>query len=567
MKKILVTLTLFLAVQLLNAQTFNWQNTIRHVNVGLGTTCTAVAIDSKGNTVMLYDISSDNLARYIAINKYNKQGVLIGSISHARIETNFYDAGKRLLIDSADDIYVQSTEDNYNNSGNRASSIIKYNKNLNFLWQHVVYDGGIPYYYSYPLDMKTDAQFNLYLLSRECDTTSNWKEHFKIQKYSKDGVLLFDLNIAHLTCGLTINRFNAMAVDTSGNMYLHGSAQDQNGIYCAVTAKYSPSGAKVWYRKFIVPYSSSVGGGNYASHCTVDAQGNVIVAGYYGFPSPNYFTNSYLIKYAPSGARLFKKDDIINSINAYTDALQTDTASNIYHVIRIGYGGNAHYSFMIMKYNATGKLVASCPLIYDELTDFKVSEGGSVFALGGFHNSYSGIGIESPTLVKFSSQLKFEWIYTYYTSLTNQNELSDIPKCLAINRDNGEVAAAGEYYSSFTDGNPDEYGLTTLNLKNENMARPVNNGADEFCDDKLADKNALTTSLILSPNPTTDFITVTKNDIEHIEIYNSNGQQVKAIAANKQSNTNCDVSSLPAGVYMVDVTAADGKSSATFVKK
>lgn len=567
MKKLLVTLTLFLLVQLLNAQTFNWQNTMRHVSVGLGTTCTAVAIDSKGNTIILYDISSDNLSRYIAINKYNKQGVLIGSISHLRNETNFYDTGKRLLVDSADDIYVQSTEDNYNNSGNRASSIIKYSKNLNFLWQHVVYDGGIPYYYSYPLDMKTDEQFNLYLLSRESDTISNWKEHFKIQKYSKDGVLLFDINIAHLTCNITINRFNAMAVDASGNLYLHGSGQDQNGQYCAVTAKYSPAGAKVWYRKFIVPYSSSVGGGNYASHCTVDAQGNILVAGYYGFPSPNPFTNSYLIKYSPGGARLFKKDDIINGINAYTDALQTDSASNIYQVIRIGYGGNAHYSFMILKYNATGKLVVSCPLIFDELTDFKVSEGGSVFALGGFHNSFLGYGIESPNIVKFSSQLKFEWIYSYYTSFANQNQSSDIPKSLAINRDNGEVAVAGEYYSSFTDGSPDEYGFTILNLKNENMARLAYNGADEFCDDKLADKKASATNLILSPNPTTDHIIVNKNEIEHIEIYNSNGQIVKTINANKQSNTNCDVSMLPTGIYMLDVTAVDGKSSAPFVKK
>jgi aminopeptidase N len=72
----------------------------------------------------------------------------------------------------------------------------------------------------------------------------------------------------------------------------------------------------------------------------------------------------------------------------------------------------------------------------------------------------------------------------------------------------------------------------------------------------------LETMLLISPNPTTDFINIelenTIETIDYIEVYNSVGQKVKGWEIDKLKRVEVNVSSLSSGVYIVHISTSLG---------
>jgi len=72
----------------------------------------------------------------------------------------------------------------------------------------------------------------------------------------------------------------------------------------------------------------------------------------------------------------------------------------------------------------------------------------------------------------------------------------------------------------------------------------------------------LETMLLISPNPTTDFINIelenTIETIDYIEVYNSVGQKVKGWEIDKLKRIEVNVSSLSSGVYIVHISTSLG---------
>lgn len=564
MKKLLNLLVCSLSAIMLNAQTLNWQITEHHIAKGAENKCGGVAIDSKGNTIMAYNISINDTVSYIAINKYNKSGLAIGTVYHARNESTFLDNVNKLIVDNNNNIYIQGTLTNYNGLG-YVSVIMKYNENLVFQWERVIEKYGIPYFYSYPVDMEIDTSGNVYSLCYARDTIYNLiNGRYKVVKYAASGTKLYETNIQNIGSHIRPTYILDLATDYLGNAIVYGTSVDTtNAQPYAITIKYSPTGLQTWAKKYFIPVSTSINGG-YANHCITDAQGNIYISGYAGFASPNSRTNAYLIKYSPAGIKLWGKTEAEYSAANTSQALVCDSAANIYHVIQISCMNNT--SYMIKKYNTAGKLLSACPLIFEKLIDFKVSPGGNAYALGGFVNRYTNYGISDPEIVKFNTALQFEYVTSYYSNVYANTYLEDLPAAIALNRKNGEVAVAGEYYADSTGGNTN--GFTIVNYKNEVMARPASFGSDEYCTDA---KNMLNdmpaTDLVISPNPATDFIVVDKKESSLIEIYNADGQLVKSVQPKNNFDMQFDVSQLQAGVYMVRATTADGYTTGKFVKQ
>ena len=79
-------------------------------------------------------------------------------------------------------------------------------------------------------------------------------------------------------------------------------------------------------------------------------------------------------------------------------------------------------------------------------------------------------------------------------------------------------------------------------------------------------ENESTLFATLHPNPTTGQVTITGKDLKQAEVFNTLGQHV-ATAKGEGERMTVDISALPAGVYMVNVTDKDGRKCVRKVVK
>ena len=68
------------------------------------------------------------------------------------------------------------------------------------------------------------------------------------------------------------------------------------------------------------------------------------------------------------------------------------------------------------------------------------------------------------------------------------------------------------------------------------------------------------------PNPTTGLVTITGKDIKQAEVFNALRQHV-ATAKGEGEQMKVDISTLPAGVYIVNITDKDGRKCVKTVVK
>ena len=73
-----------------------------------------------------------------------------------------------------------------------------------------------------------------------------------------------------------------------------------------------------------------------------------------------------------------------------------------------------------------------------------------------------------------------------------------------------------------------------------------------------------TSKLTLYPNPATNQIFISGQDIERVDIYNLLGILVKTVDKNTQT---IDVSNLPTGNYIVKMTNGEGTVTKKIIKK
>jgi uncharacterized delta-60 repeat protein len=148
---------------------------------------------------------------------------------------------------------------------------VKYDPNGNLIWaEPPVYDGP-DHLGDYPMAIKTDAQGNVYVLGRsQGKTTGN---DFVTIKYSPDGSQLWAVRYngpasdAELPYGL--------AVDGSGNVYVTGSSIGDRSFEDYVTIRYDTNGNQLWVARFDSNYSEN----DAAQAIALDSSGNVYVTG------------------------------------------------------------------------------------------------------------------------------------------------------------------------------------------------------------------------------------------------------------------------------------------------
>jgi hypothetical protein len=178
---------------------------------------------------------------------------------------------------------------------------------------------------------------------------------------------------------------NAIAVDSSGNVYITGQTVITSATQWVV-AKYDSSGTLQWQKYFKGTYYPNSG-----QAVSVDASGNVFFCGY----SSPYNLALSLIKYDSSGTLQWKIDlgGTSNSQSGY--GMTLDSSGNIYVC-----GSTTSSSMLLAKYNTSGTLQwqtanDGCR----EAWGIAVASNGEIYTVGDKYASF----VHNPVISRFTS--------------------------------------------------------------------------------------------------------------------------------------------------------------------
>jgi uncharacterized delta-60 repeat protein len=145
------------------------------------------------------------------------------------------------------------------------------------------------------------------------------------------------------------DRAHAIAVDSSGNVYVTGESYGGSGTAGDyATIKYYPNGDTAWVRR----YNASGNSGDGAFAIAVDCSGNVYVTGLSGGSGTTY--DYATIKYYPTGDTAWVRR--YNGPGNSTDqanAIAVDGSGNVY-VTGFSAGSGTTYDYATLKYHPTG---------------------------------------------------------------------------------------------------------------------------------------------------------------------------------------------------------------------
>ena len=230
------------------------------------------------------------------------------------------------------------------------------------------------------------------------------------------------------------DRATAIAVDNSGNIYVTGTSEGAGTSSDIVTIKYNSSGDSLWVKR----YNGPGNGYDYAGSISVDASGNVFVAGGVYNSGGNY--DFILIKYNSSGAQQWvstyngpgNSDDVIN-------AMTLERTGNIY-VTGYSVGVASHYDYATIKYNPAGdslwvKKYNGTGNSDDYSGAIAVDDSGNVYVTGA---STGNLTFNDYATVKYNSFGQQQWVARYNGPANDD----DAPSSLVID-DTGNVYVTG----------------------------------------------------------------------------------------------------------------------------
>ncbi len=194
----------------------------------------------------------------------------------------------------------------------------------------------------------------------------------------------------------------AIAVDSAGNVYVTGYAKNTSTNYDFATIKYTPDGNIVWTKT----YNRSSSNPDYARAMAVDANSNIIVAGFGYITATGY--DGIVVKYDSSGNQLWAKAyNSGRSDDRFYD-VAADANGNIYAI------GRTAGDCLIVKYTPDSSFVWAKTYNgpangQDILYKLAIDSNGNVCACG----ESTGVGTDQDCLtLKYSPGGALLWART-----------------------------------------------------------------------------------------------------------------------------------------------------------
>jgi len=357
----------------------------------------AIAVDSEGNVYVTgrsYDDHGGTNYDYATI-KYDASGNEQW-VRRYNGPGNGGDSANDMAVDASGNVYVTGGSAG---SGTRSDyATIKYDASGNQQWV-ARYSG--PAGYDSATAMALDLSGNVYVtgLSR-----GSGKADYATVKYDSSGNQQW---VARYNGPLNNNdAVEAIAVDGSGNVYVTGGSIGGGYYYNLdyATIKYDSSGNELWVARYDSPWSSNMNSWDWAYAVAVDTSGNVYVTGGSG-PYRN-FEDYATIKYDASGNELWVAR--YDGPGNYTDeafAMALDGSGNVY-VTGQSTGIGTYLDYATIKYDSSGNELWVARYDgpgnwLDEAYAMAVDASGNVYVTGA-SCVFTGGGYEYAT-IKYSS--------------------------------------------------------------------------------------------------------------------------------------------------------------------
>jgi uncharacterized delta-60 repeat protein len=294
--------------------------------------------------------------------------------------SNDYDYANALATDGSGNVYVTGTivvsYENYD------YATIKYYPDGDTAWVRSYNGPGNGYDYASAITV--DDSGNVYVTGSSVGSGTSYD--YAIIKYYPNG------NTAW------VKRYNgpgnsedwtrAVALDSSGNVYVTGGSDGITTSLDYATIKYKPNGDTAWVRRYNGPENL----GDYAFAITVDGSGNVYVAGVsYGDSTSNDYVT---IKCFPNGDTVWVRryNGPENGFD-WSWTIAVDGSGNVY-VAGYSMGSGTDFDYCTIKYDSSGnecwvRRYNSPDNLIDQATALAVDGSGSVY-ITGFSQQTSG---------------------------------------------------------------------------------------------------------------------------------------------------------------------------------
>jgi hypothetical protein len=255
-----------------------WDDILAMTFDGSGNICVTGQSVGSGTNYDYATIKYDPSGSQFWVRRYNGLG-------------NFGDYAYAIASDDLDNIYV--TGASFGSGGNRDYATIKYDTGGSQLWVETYSGPGNDW--DAAKDIVVDRSYNVYVTGYSVGSGTSYD--YATIKYSSNGTEIW------------VKRYNgpgnladyayALALDSSGNIYVTGGSYGTSSGYDFATIKYYPNGDTAWVRR----YNGQANNNDLANDIAVDNLGNIYVFGSSMGSGTNY--DFVTIKYDSSGNQIW----------------------------------------------------------------------------------------------------------------------------------------------------------------------------------------------------------------------------------------------------------------------
>lgn len=390
-------------------------------------------IDGNGNSFVAH-ASSDGNKSMLEVTRYNSSGTLTW--------TRTYDAEPLIINDEGIDYteapYAVVTDKNGNiiitGTKSAYSSVtmisyeklftVKYSAAGDLLWKKTFFDPSSVR--SQGLLNGVDNTGNIYVVGTEY--ASNWEDYLVI-KYDADGNELWAERYNDYTLGPDYP--TAIALDQAGNLYVTGSSMGEYPTgWNYLTIKYSSSGVRQWVARFHESSSDN------ANAIALDDSGNVYVTGSSEKQNGTDRTDFATVKYNPYGQQVWvqRYSGLGGSKLDQGESIAVDPDGNVYVSGRSeGIVDSYDMDYAVVKYNSDGSFLWDARYsetknyINEPLNHLIIDDSANVYITGYCKPLY---GNQNVVTVKYNSSGQTQWIQKY----NEENDLSDYPESFTMDK-------------------------------------------------------------------------------------------------------------------------------------